>query len=204
MSKNRLGGLAAIAALALGGGACGSSLGGNPPTSTPSSSDSAAANGSSSVAAGVPKIDTPKDASTIAACQLLKPDQVSQVGISGAGRKSDSPGEVDSCKWTTWITNTQGISVGVGKSSGGGLDNVYSNRDELQEFSEFRLAGYPAVHGERAGVDPNRSCDIYVGISVQQVFDVSVQNEAGDYIKDLCGTAKKLGQFVLSNLPAGR
>jgi hypothetical protein len=127
-----------------------------------------------------------------------KPDSGKHVNVPNAGR---------GCGWfpTSSDAPTNSIQIGWAEKGHGGLEFLYSIRDEFQRFQPTSpVSGFPAVIAGRRDEASTGECVISVGVNDQRAF--FSQFQAGALVMkdtDLCGKARQAAKYVIQNLKGG-
>lgn len=186
-----------LAATALLAG-CGSTGGTAQTTSNNDSSSSAA--GPSNGAPKVPNsIDTSKFKSNI--CGVLTPAQVSTLGIVAQGSTTQLAGG-PGCRWQDTSTSRGKLAFSIGASDG--LASVYYYKGKIDLFQETTIAGFPAVNHGITDDRQRGGCDIGVGTSDHDAWDVlvTVPEDQPSYTNP-CPTAEKIATMMATTLKGG-
>jgi Protein of unknown function (DUF3558) len=144
-----------------------------------------------------PPVLNPKDARNIAACDALKPRQITRLGLDPHSRRDVSLPQPFStgCAWTA-IDASWGVGFGF-DTSRQGLSETYLRRDSYQHFQPREIGGYPAVDAQTS-FDPE-DCYTFVGIADTQQLSINVDNrQAG---KPACERLDQIVKMIIGNLP---
>lgn len=144
-----------------------------------------------------PPVENPKDLRGIDACELLTPDQLSELTFIEPGEKRTSAWGEENCGW---FSSMLGIILSPDTTLGEGLDQAYRSKNAFDNFEESSVDGYPAVRVDFA----TQSCGLIVGVSDEQTLSMEftrVSSKAPG-LNDPCGFAETIAAMVLKNLPA--
>jgi hypothetical protein len=185
--------------LLVGAGGC---AGGTGPASDPAGPTSAAPTGQPPSGAlgptSAPRVDVPRDARGIAACNLLTDDQQVSLGVDPATAVSTAQGDAGRCRWRT-LDGTGSLGVNSAPDFPvGGLEGLYLVRSTYDVFEPGELQGYPTVRADRADTGDSY-CTIYVGVADDQLVWTSAAFVGAS--RSACETARQMASNVLSNLP---
>lgn len=186
--------LLTIAACATAVSGCSTKDPGRATTQTPSTETTSP---STSKRAAGPDLDLSRFTSN--PCQLLKPDQLAQLGTFDApesGNQQLGPG----CTWTAKEV-LKGATYSVTLSTKGNtLESMMQNAKTEPVFREATVAGYPAFSSD--GTTGKGDCGTYVGTSDKDavVVQISVENRESPEYKDSCGATEKVAALVVGNL----
>lgn len=143
-----------------------------------------------------PRVPHPKDARGIAACDLLTPTQLADLGLRP---ESARPSEIPSAKICTWTDGGNNIASLMISADGivSGLAGPYALHDTFASFEPETVAGHPAA---RAVLGTGASCALWVGVADDRLLTVE-GNVAGRALPDPCARSRQMAEMVLSNLP---
>ncbi|MGP4014420.1 DUF3558 domain-containing protein [Saccharopolyspora sp. 5N708] len=191
MNRTRLALVTAVCITFLSIGACVQSESGSPlPVGTEPST--------ASKDVGRPEVSAPKNLEAVGdPCQLLRPEQLQQIGTTGATVHGPSAWGEDTC---TWGVDADGLQINIAPAvtTNYGLARVLQTTGK--PAPDENVEGYPGVI-----VDPAMfTCGIYVAVSAEDVFGVAADRGDSDRPEhqDPCAVAKQVASMVLSNLPA--
>ncbi|MCP2261912.1 Protein of unknown function (DUF3558) [Streptoalloteichus tenebrarius] len=170
----------------------------NSPTTTSGPTNrSPSANAGPSLA---PRVANPKNLRGQDACQLLTPQQQTQLTFTQPGKKGTSIFGEPECDWSNDNLRIRLAS----DTKRRGLEETYLRKERFPDFTPSTVDGYPAVRTGRN--DKIKSCRVDLGVADDQVlyieFDRNSRNNP-EY-EDPCGFAEKVGKMVLDNLPPAR
>jgi len=169
----------------------------------PSGGQRSATGGSGSTTAIplAPPVKDAKDARNVAACEALKPEQATQLGLDPASRHEFSLPQPfgKGCSWTA-----RDFSWGVGfgfDTTRQGLSETYLRRGNYQHFEPREIDGYPAVDAQTS-FNPE-DCYTFVGIADTQQLNINVDNRptGGQTVKPACERLDEIVKMIISNLP---
>jgi hypothetical protein len=188
--------LIVAAGLTLAG--CDSSAAGSPTAATtlPGTGETSEAPPSSESDRLSPPVENPKDLRGIDPCELLTPEQLTELTLTEPGEKDTTPWGEEGCTWSSSI-----LFVGFSPDTtlGEGLDQAYRSKDSFDNFEVSSVDGYPAVRVNFA----TQLCGVIVGVSDDQALSVDfgrVSSQAPG-LNDPCGFAETVAGMVLENLP---
>lgn len=200
-------GIAAAGVIVIGASAaCGATESGRPTASaSPSSAAAPPTSGTSTSAAPAllaPPVANPKDARGVAACDVLQPAQLAQLGLDPASR-ADQPLPAPFSTGCTWNTAdvSWGVSLGFDTATTG-LSATYESRSAYQHFVPRDIGGHPAVDAQTA-YDPE-DCYTYVGVADDQALFINVDNRgalAGAPLTPACERLDEIVTMIIGNLP---
>lgn len=195
--------LVAAVTVVLGGlvlSGCDSTASGSPTAATtlPGTEESSGGAPSSESDRLAPPVDDPKDLSGIDPCELLTPEQLSELTFTEPGEKDTSAWGEEHCRW-----NNSNLSIRLAPETkvGEGLDQAYQSRNAFDNFAESSVDGYPAVRVDFA----TQLCRVIVGVAEDQTLHVDFGRVSGKdpAYQDPCGFAESVAGMVLESLPAG-
>lgn len=205
MSKSRAFQLGAAALVAAGVlSACSSGNGGvgSIPPPAPGSSDAPSSSSvSSGGASGAPSVPSPLPTTQISSnpCTALSADQVSQIGLAGAGTMRQ--GAVGpSCKWRSATSTLNSISLTPATTVNNGLNAIYANKAKNQYFQPTTVNGYPAVYADTLDSRTQGDCSLWVGVTDQ--LSVAIMTSIGDgpNKSNPCPIAEKVATAMIQHL----
>jgi hypothetical protein len=144
-----------------------------------------------------PPVENPKDLRGIDPCELLTPQQLTDLTFVEPGVKDTLPGGVESCTW-----QNSNLSVGLTPdTSREGLEEAYRREDNFDNFEVSSVGDYPAVRTDFA----TQFCSVIVGVADDQTLTAHFGRVTGKdpAYEDPCGFAESVAAMVLENLPAG-
>ena len=184
-----------LAALATGStlSACSDTTSGTPPTSasTPASA------GSINPALKVPS-PLPTDQLLTNPCALLSTAQATTLGIQFPG-KLDNRDPIG-CNWTSAANPLNSVGIGPSPQNHRGITDIYAGKAKSAYFEPTAVNGYPAVY---TGLNEDRSkgfCDLWIGVTDQLAFAVSISLGAGENKTNPCPIAERFGAAVIDHL----
>ncbi|GAB2732670.1 hypothetical protein GCM10027174_01530 [Salinifilum aidingensis] len=142
-----------------------------------------------------PRIDQPKNLQAVgSACELLKPEQLQQLGLGTEPKPDESLWGDSSCTWE----NDNAI-VSLTQQNRIGAQGMYKNAKSFDEYHPAEVQGYPANHTDRQ----SRLCTVNVGVSDSASFRVGFTRTGGKApeMQDPCGFADTIATQVLKNIP---
>ncbi|MHA6793556.1 DUF3558 domain-containing protein [Pseudonocardia bannensis] len=144
-----------------------------------------------------PKVVEPKDARSIAACDLLTPAQLTSLDLLPNTARPDTSGGARTCGWkSAKDANLAGVTIATDLAIGG-LEGLYLTRDTFEVFEPGDVGGHPSVRadGNRGG-----RCSLYVAVAEDQLLSTD-GNLAGRPASDPCAVSRRMAELVLANLP---
>jgi hypothetical protein len=188
-------GMAVVLAALVAG--CVSAVAGSPtPNATQPTTASETSGGAAPSERLSPPVENPKDLRGIDPCDLLTPDQKTELGLTRPVTRDTSPWGEDTC-------DLGGSVVGIGFSPdttlGEGLDQAYRSKNTFDNFEPSEVDGYPAVRVDFT----TQSCGLFVGVSDEQTLHMELTRVSPDAPGkgDPCGFAESIMSDVLENLP---
>ncbi|MEV6605961.1 DUF3558 domain-containing protein [Kutzneria sp. NPDC051319] len=163
---------------------------------------------------GAPHVANPLDTTRgqSAPCNVLTQAQISSLGIVATGKPSTDP-TGPGCNWSDTSTIPLLMTIGTGfiTASKGGLSSLYVQAESLKKAGGYfepvdPIQGFPAVlYGQLDDRKDktNPGCGLAVGVSDTLQFTVSVDTTTAHQQFDPCAIAKKVADFVMTNLKAG-
>ncbi len=142
-----------------------------------------------------PQIDQPKNLQAVGhACDLLKPEQLQQLGLSTEPEQDDSYTGESSCDW-----GNDNAMVSATPKSTIGAQQMIETAKSWGEYHPTEVQGYPAIHKDRQ----SRLCSVDVGVSDSATVRIDFTRYAGDApeMQDPCGYADTIAAEVLKNIP---
>ena len=145
-----------------------------------------------------PPVPHPKDACGIPACELLTPEQLTQLGVSPATATEESSSGLTTCSWESPDKHLDlSVTPDANRPQAGGLNDTYLKRSDFEVFEPTEVAGHPAVRADYADVG---DCPLYVGVADTQAMIVAVDGFMAEST-DTCPIAREATAMILSNLP---
>lgn len=131
-------------------------------------------------------------------CDLLTDAQLTELGLVPGTDKRFDGGNAQECTWSSASDAADPAGVQLNSDTSiAALDVLYIIRDQLENFTEFEIAGHPALRGD---YDDDGTCTIYTAISDYQ--GIGVSGSATDRsLPDPCALAIRMTERILSNLP---
>jgi hypothetical protein len=185
----------AVGGLALAG--CDSTATGTPTPQSGASDTSSQESSSTESDRLAPPVQNPKDLRGIDPCQLLTPQQLTELTFV-------EPGKTDSTPWGEQKCNWQNSNLVIGLSPDTrreGLEETYRRENNFDNFEVSSVGDYPAVRVDFA----SQGCGVIVGVADDQTVTVHFGRVTGKdpAYEDPCGFAESVAAMVLENLPAG-
>lgn len=160
----------------------------SPGTQTTSPSKSAPVSG--------PDLDLNKFASN--PCDLLKADQLAQLGTFKAPTTRDAP-LGPSCRWNP--QNIKGATYSVTLSTKGNtFESMMENAKAGPVFKETVVAGYPAYNSDITNGKGNCATTVRTSGKDAVAVAIALENEDAPEYKDSCSFAEKAAALVVQNL----
>lgn len=179
---------AAIALAILGVSACAPSGSSSTPSSTTS--------GAAATTSAAPGVENPKNLKSITdACQLLTPEQISQLGGGGQPEEDTSAYGESQCYWSG-----DAFAVGVAiNTASGGPAKIYKASASRNNFAPTTVDGYPGARVDKQDI----LCRIELGVADDQSIEVNYTKHSGGSpeMNDPCRFAEKITSEVLRNVP---
>lgn len=170
----------------VGVSACSSTTSGAPETTTqaPTSSNTAA-----------PQLENPKNVKAVTdVCQILTPQQLTQLGAATSGEKETTMYGEPKC---TWTNDNFSATVALNTTTGFGPAKIREKGRAKNTLTQ--VSGYPAMH-----VDAQSSlCRVEVGLNKGQSIAVNYAVNSGDApaMQDPCAYAEKIAAAAIENIP---
>lgn len=187
-----------LAAIALLIGGCSDKSSGTPTPqnggSTGGASTSGSASPTSEEASELPLagfVDKP--------CELLKTDQVAQLGTFKQAAKN-SVKEASQCRWAAQDV-TKGVSYTVSVATNGITFETAAKKAQASPyFKTTTVLDYPAFNAD--GTDAKGSCSTGVGTPAKGNFlvQINMENEALPEYNNPCQATEKVAELVVQNL----
>jgi len=186
--------IAMAAVLAVTGGCTGPGPGQPVPTDGTATTTAAT---SSSASNAAPRVNNPKDARNVAACDALAAQQITQLGLNPDSRREVSlPAPFSKgCAWTA-TDSSWGVGFGF-DTTRHGLSETYLRRNNYQHFEPREIDGYPAVDAQTSF--NAEDCYTFVGIADSQQLNINVDNRQAD--KPACERLDEIVKMIIGNLP---
>lgn len=143
-----------------------------------------------------PPVENPKNLQGIDPCELMTPEQLSELGVPEAGTKDESPWGEELCGWDSPVVS---MSLSPNTTLGDGLDRAYRNKENFDEFEVSDVDGYPSVRVDFA----TQSCGLIAGISDEQTLSMEFTRVSPDAPGkgDPCEFAESVMGEIIANLP---
>jgi hypothetical protein len=141
-------------------------------------------------------VTTPRDATGIAACDLLTPTQLRTLGLDpdrARGRQAFDGADI--CAWKL-LDGTTSANLRITRDNLAGVEGGYQD-DYAENFAMLRIGGHPAI---RKDFEPVGECVLFVALNDAEVFSVEGYVD-GRILPDPCAPARAMAEAVLSNLP---
>jgi hypothetical protein len=191
----RLGAIAAAAAGVLSACSGGSDGGSSIPTLAPSS---AAASSSSRLAPAVPAA-LPADQLSSDPCGALSTAQVSQIGLTGAGKASQNSSG-PSCVWKSASNDANSVSISPMTANKNGLNDIYAGKAKDKYFEPTSVSGYPAVYADITDDRSSGYCTLWVGVTDQLAVGVLTIIGAGTNKSNPCPVVERTATAMIKHL----
>jgi uncharacterized protein DUF3558 len=159
----------------------------------------------SSTASNAPSTDTggpelPLNTFADKPCELLKPDQVAQLGTFKAPAKSTNQAAVQ-CRWAAQdVTKGAAYTVAVANTGVTFQTSADQAKQNNPYFKPTKVSEYPAFNFD--GTDAKGSCTTGVGTPSKGVFlvQINMENKALPEYNDPCAATEKVAALVIANL----
>jgi hypothetical protein len=132
-------------------------------------------------------------------CELLKADQVAQLGTFKQAVKN-SVKEASQCRWAAQEV-TKGVSYTVSIATNGvTFDTAVKKAQSSPYFKTTTVLEYPAFNAD--GTDAKGSCSTGVGTPSKGNFlvQINMENQALPEYNDPCTATQKVAELVVKNL----
>ncbi|RKT83722.1 Protein of unknown function [Saccharopolyspora antimicrobica] len=144
----------------------------------------------------MPKVENPKNLKAVTnACDLLTPEQISQLGGGGQPEEDTSAYGETQCYWSG---DAFAVGVAVNTTSGGPakIHEAGSSRDN---FEPTTVDGYPGARVDKQDI----LCRIELGVADDQSVEINYTKHSGGSpeMDDSCGFAEKIASETLKNIP---
>lgn len=164
---------------------------------SPTATSDATGNSSSDTSEQLsPPVENPKDLRGIDPCELLSPEDKTELELTGPEQKSTS-------QWGEEACDLSGSLVAIGftpdTTLGEGLDQAYRSKKFFDTFAETTVDGYPGVRVDFA----TQSCGLIVGVSNEQTLHMEFTrvSSSAPGKGDPCGFAEQVMGDVIMRLP---
>ncbi|MFC5997081.1 DUF3558 domain-containing protein [Pseudonocardia hispaniensis] len=143
-----------------------------------------------------PRVPHPKDARGIAACELLTPRQLVELGLRPESARPAHSRLTRDCSWSAGEGDVAALLIATDEATDG-LESIYLQRTGFAVFEPGEVAGHPSV---RANLNPGPFCELWVGVADDRLLWVDGKVGVGS-LPDPCERSRRMAAAVLSNLP---
>ncbi|MEY7972421.1 DUF3558 domain-containing protein [Saccharomonospora xinjiangensis] len=180
--------------------ACGDDSAANPPglaDQKETSTSSAAGTG-----ADVPKVSNPLDVTSLASdpCAALSSEQLAQFGLGEGETQANAGHAGKACRWKRTEESLDSVDFTVVAENTDGLASVYAAKDGSAYFEPTEVAGYPAVYTGLSDSRDSGTCDLWVGVSDQQVVYIMTNLVSAESAEASCGLAADVAEAAITTL----
>jgi hypothetical protein len=143
------------------------------------------------------RVEEPKDARGIPACELLTREQLVALGLDPDSARPDRRLLGESCQWDYLDGSTLAdVSISTDPTATK-LPGMYRLHHTDRSFEILEIAGHPALRFDR---DPTRECSLAIGVA-----DFQNLGTGGYYDReprpDICAQSRRMAEMILANLP---
>ncbi|SDK27435.1 Protein of unknown function [Actinopolyspora mzabensis] len=152
------------------------------------------------------EIENPKDAASLAPCELLPNDVATTLGMEADGENNPNelkPSLPDICRWEN-VENSF-TTVSLTAFSGRPIQQYYDNQSSYGYFEKLDISGYPAVVANTEDPASSADCAMYMAASANQVVMSSTDISPNDVGKvNPCDLSRKALKLSLPSWPAAK
>lgn len=145
-----------------------------------------------------PSVSEPKDIRGVAPCDVLTDEQLRELELIPESARELPDPTTGRCGWSSAVddTNPVGLEINSGTNLAV-LDLLENLRDNFARFELTEVAGHPVV---RADDIADNSCTLVIVVADHQGVSIGA-NGANRPLPDPCELPRRMGEFILSNLP---
>ncbi|GAA3363372.1 DUF3558 domain-containing protein [Saccharopolyspora gregorii] len=144
-------------------------------------------------------VNNPKNLKGITdACQLLTPEQRTQLGVSDDKDFESLINDVYQEPSCEIFSDAYNAMIDI-NANNGGMAKLHAGKDKWDNFTPTEVAGYPAAQLDAQSI----LCRVHVGVADDQSLEVYYSKNAGGTpeMDDPCGFAEKIAVEALKNVP---
>lgn len=145
-----------------------------------------------------PSVTEPKDIRGVRPCEVLTDDQLLELElVPGSARELPDP-VTGRCGWSSAVDDTNPVGMEINSDTTLAiLDLMHNLRNNFERYEPTEVAGHPAI---RADDLADNSCALVIAIADHQGVSIEY-NLANRPLPDPCEVPRRMGEFILSNLP---
>lgn len=137
----------------------------------------------------------PKDIRGVQPCAVVTDAQLVELGLIPG---SAQPVDETRCGWSSVTDDTNPVGLDLNSDTNLAVLDVLENlRDNFGRYEPTEVAGHPAI---RADDVADNSCTIVIAVADHQGVSIGA-NGANRPLPDPCEVPRRMGEFILSNLP---
>ncbi|WP_170183749.1 DUF3558 domain-containing protein [Pseudonocardia hydrocarbonoxydans] len=145
-----------------------------------------------------PSVRSPRDARGVPPCDVLSEEQIRELGFLPDTAVESINSTTQSCGWSSATDDTNPVGLEINSDSNlAALDIVHNLRETFARFEPTEVGGHPAI---RADDLPDNGCALYIAIADHQGISIEY-NAANRPLPDPCEIPRRMGAFILANLP---
>ncbi|MBW0132893.1 DUF3558 domain-containing protein [Pseudonocardia abyssalis] len=145
-----------------------------------------------------PSVRDPKDIRAIPPCDVLTDEQLRDLDLlPGTAQELKDP-VTERCGWSSATDDTNPVGLEINSDTNlAVLDVVENLRGNFERYEPTEVAGHPAI---RTDAVADNSCTLVIAIADHQGVSIG-SNGANRPLPDPCDIPRRMGEFILSNLP---
>jgi uncharacterized protein DUF3558 len=163
-------------------------------TAAPSGAPADASTAAERPKGGAPSVPEPLDIDVDDPCGTLTTEQLAAVGVSDPGDEGFDDGDGE-CRWHLDTSQLHIVTLSPATSRGGGLGEIYGQKDSQQYFEPVDIEGYPAVYASVLDQRERGGCTLWVGTS----DDLAVEITTSFLEVDPCPVAEQFATDMIEN-----
>jgi len=143
---------------------------------------------------GAPSVPEPLDIDVDDPCGTLTAEQLAGAGVSDPGDEDFDDGDGE-CRWHLDTSQLHVVTLSPATSRGGGLGEIYEQKDSQRYFEPVDIEGYPAVYASVLDQRESGGCTLWVGT----FDDLAVEITTNFLEVDPCPVAEKFATGMIEN-----
>lgn len=145
-----------------------------------------------------PSVRDPKDIRGVPPCEVLTDLQLRELDLLPESARELADPVTKRCGWSSAIDDTNPAGLEINSDTNlAVLDLMENLRDNFARYEPTEVAGHPAI---RADDVADNSCALVIAIADHQGVSIEY-NLANRPLPDPCDIPRRMGEFILSNLP---
>lgn len=145
-----------------------------------------------------PSVRDPKDIRGVWPCEVLTDGQLRELDLRPESARELEDPVTRRCGWSSATDDTNPVGLEINSDTNlAVLDVVENLRDNFERYEPTEVAGHPAI---RTDAVADNSCTLVIAIADHQGVSIG-SNSANRPLPDPCDIPRRMGEFILSNLP---